>query len=711
MSGQNFLDGRVTLLAGDCLEILAALPESSVDSVVTDPPYGLEFMGKEWDKFTDAPRAVPKTGGRQAPFAHHAVKLDGTRGKGFQSFSELWAREAFRVLRPGGHLVAFSGTRTYHRMACAIEDAGFEIRDQIGWAYGSGFPKSHDVSKGIAKRAGGAVVAREAVEFMRARREELGLTRIQFEKRVFGRSDGNIRNWEDGISIPQPGLWPKIVAAMELKDTPFDDAMERGDVEVARTEGDFGFQQDGERWGQERIVRAPATDAAKQWQGWGTALKPAYEPVLFGAKPLTLAQAIAIFLEVITGEIIECLSLPASVAETLSIASKARSERVGAHTVLAPARMRVLASIEAASFAELASICQQRECETSPRTPENSAPSPAKANGSRNTASASATEPGKAAGSSNALTAIITSLLTGDTSESIATSWNKFSDDALSEPSTYTIATAIRLIIDLRTLRSCLCQITSTATGNFSPNWECIALARKPLIGTVAANVLEHGTGAINIDGCRVGAEGGTSRGENGSNAGKPRNTLHGGNFGIEKLDAGRWPANIVHDGSEEVIAAFPADCPSGGHISNRTAPKSSNVYGNLGCPKEERVGFPDSGSAARFFYTAKADAEDRLGSKHPTVKPLDLMQWLVRLVTPKGGMVLDPFAGTGTTGEAAWREGMRAILIEREPEYQADIARRMELAVNPTKRAAVAKTKNNLDNSGDLPLFAETAK
>jgi DNA modification methylase len=118
-----------------------------------------------------------------------------------------------------------------------------------------------------------------------------------------------------------------------------------------------------------------------------------------------------------------------------------------------------------------------------------------------------------------------------------------------------------------------------------------------------------------------------------------------------------------------------------------------------------------DTGSAARFFYTAKADAEDRLGSKHPTVKPLDLMQWLVRLVTPKGGMVLDPFAGTGTTGEAAWREGCRAILIEREAEYQADIARRMELAVNPTKRAAVAKTKNQLDNPADLPLFREPAE
>ena len=102
-----------------------------------------------------------------------------------------------------------------------------------------------------------------------------------------------------------------------------------------------------------------------------------------------------------------------------------------------------------------------------------------------------------------------------------------------------------------------------------------------------------------------------------------------------------------------------------------------------------------------------RSDSDDRLGSKHPTVKPVDLMQYLVRLVTPKGGTVLDPFGGTGTTGEAAWREGRNAILIEREPEYQADIALRMELAVNPTKRDAVAKTKRNLASSDDLPLFA----
>lgn len=420
---KQFLDSRVTLHHGDCLAVLATLRESSVDSVVCDPPYGLEFMGKEWDKFTGAGMTLPGIGERATQWPSHlgtnrtrcascghlvgqggsACKCESPRpynaslprSVGFGSWCFLWAVEVLRVLKPGGHLVAFSGTRTYHRMACAIEDAGFEIRDQIGWAYGSGFPKSRNI-------------------------------------------------------------------------------------------GD----------------------------GWGTALKPAWEP---------------------------------------------------------------------------------------------------------------------------------------------------------------------------------------------------ICLARKPLAGTVAQNVLQHGTGALNIDGCRVAH----------SEECKPMaaqaevNTIirQSGRYETttELKPNGRWPANLCHDGSEEVLAAFPDSASGSGK-----RPDDATVAGfsTVGCGPSKLNGFDaysdaGVGSAARFFYTAKADAEDRLGSKHPTVKPLDLMQWLVRLVTPKGGICLDPFAGTGTTGEAAWREGMRAILIEREPEYVADIERRMELAVNPTKRAAVAKTKNKLDRPEDLPLFA----
>jgi DNA modification methylase len=383
---RRFLDGKVTLHCGDSREVLATLETASVDSVVCDPPYALVGV-------RDMP--VGKFGERSDDEKERRRVERGFMGKtwdtGETAFAAEFWREVLRVLKPGGHLVAFSGTRTYHRLACAIEDAGFEIRDQLAWAYGSGFPKSHNI--------------------------------------------GN---------------------------------------------------------------------------GYGTALKPAWEPIV---------------------------------------------------------------------------------------------------------------------------------------------------------------------------------------------------LARKPLIGTVAANVLAHGTGALNIDGCRI--EHDASVNLTAVQRQTDRSTFQSQGAGHEQAtynSAGRWPANLIHDGSEEVVSLFPADAGGrwGGERVGGGATTREMSFGMT-----DGRSLDDTGSAARFFYTSKADADDRLGSKHPTVKPVDLMQWLVRLVTPKGGLVLDPFSGTGTTGEAAWREGMRAILIEREEEYQADIVRRMELAQQPTKRAAVAKTKNALTNPNDLPLFA----
>jgi site-specific DNA-methyltransferase (adenine-specific) len=243
------------------------------------------------------------------------------------------------------------------------------------------------------------------------------------------------------------------------------------------------------------------------------------------------------------------------------------------------------------------------------------------------------------------------------------------------------------------------------------PAFEPIVLARKPMSEkSVAANVLRWGTGALNIDACRVGNEGGTR---------KPRamekseTTSVGGYLNAKAgapIDAGRWPANICHDGSDEVIAAFP-DAPGqqryvGPEHGDRP---SKGIYGDFGCrpPNAPRE---DSGSAARFFYGSKADSDDRLGSKHPTVKPVDLMQWLCRLITPPKGTVLDCFAGTGTTGEAAWREGFNAVLIEREDEYRKDIARRMELCLaGPAERARESVKARGRDEA-DMPLFAKAA-
>src|SRR5688572_22457792 len=149
MGGKNFLDGKVTLLSGDSSELIKGLPENSIDAVVCDPPYALVSIVKRFG----SPNAAPAKG-NEAYQRASAGFMGKTWDTGEVAFSEAFWAEVLRVLKPGGHLVAFSGTRTYHRMAVAIEDAGFEIRDQLAWAYGSGFPKSHDVSKGIDKAAG-----------------------------------------------------------------------------------------------------------------------------------------------------------------------------------------------------------------------------------------------------------------------------------------------------------------------------------------------------------------------------------------------------------------------------------------------------------------------------------------------------------------------------------------------------------------------------
>lgn len=415
--------------------MLKTLPDNSIDAVVTDPPYGFSFMGKKWDY--DVPSV------------------------------ELW-EECLRVLKPGGHLLAFAGTRTQHRMAVRIEDAGFEIRDMLAWVYGSGFPKSLDVSKAIDKMAG-------------AEREKIG--------RGKGRTGA-----------------------------------------AAQPNGGSVHSDDNYQWPGEFDITAPATAAAKEWAGWGTALKPSMETITMARKPL--------------GE------------------------------------------------------------------------------------------------------------------------------------------------------------------------------------GTVAANVLAWGTGGINVDGCRVEATGERLGGGGENRAtfagkdgwGRPwmqdekKAAIHSAKVksNVEKASsAGRWPANFVHDGSDEVVGMFPQSksCNS----PSKATPLSKYRPTQGGYQPQGRIYPGDTGSASRFFYCAKASRSEReagcegleerekktlndyvlpsegrtapkCGSParnaHPTVKPIALMRWLCRLVTPPDGVILDPFMGSGTTGAAAMLEGFNFIGIEREPEY-IEIAQR----------------------------------
>ena len=398
------------LINSDCISAMKEMPDNSVDSIVTDPPYELGFMGKSWD------------------------------ASGIAFNIEVW-QEALRVLKPGGHLIAFSGSRTYHRMAVAIEDAGFEIRDQIMWVYGSGFPKSHNVANAIDKNQGAS-------------------------NRGHAISSGSQIHPTTGEKRANGEVLPKYESR---------------------------------------------TEASKGWDGWGTALKPAHEPIV---------------------------------------------------------------------------------------------------------------------------------------------------------------------------------------------------LARKPLIGTVAANVLTHGTGGLNIDGCRVGTTVETWPSSRSYAAGQRQPGGQGVTESTGDAPAGRWPANFIHDGSDEVVALFPTNAGAAAPVKSGFSGESNGIYSDYASKGDDGATFyGDSGSAARFFYCAKASKRDRnegldgfapirkvfMATKngtgepskglerfttepsanfHPTVKPTDLMRYLCRLVTPPNGIVLDPFMGSGSTGKAAMLESFDFIGIEQDSNY-----------------------------------------
>jgi DNA modification methylase len=415
-----------TVHIGNNLDILPTLPDNSVDSIVTDPPYELGFMGKKWDS------------------------------SGIAYSVELW-RECLRVLKPGGHLLSFGGTRTWHRVAVGIEDAGFEVRDSIAWMYGSGFPKSLDVSKAIDKQSGydGAVIGTEQIDV--------------------GMQGGSMHAGRD-----------RKLAEREIKEL---------------------------------------SPQAEQWEGWGTALKPAFEPIV---------------------------------------------------------------------------------------------------------------------------------------------------------------------------------------------------VARKPLIGTVAENVLTHGTGALNIDGSRIGTSGGTQGASEGPQGQVFGNGLNG-ERGKPIEGLGRWPANVILDEySAEVLDEQSGESKSQGGNQNKRKTKDSFISGTDQTDSSVPNGYGDVGGASRFFYVAKASKRDRnegldglherqsvgggggvgdylddvnsasgkFGSEkapsknfHPTVKPTQLMRYLVKLVTPPGGTVLDPFTGSGSTGKAAILEGFRFIGCELTEDYIPIIEGRLKHA------------------------------
>jgi DNA modification methylase len=567
----HYQDDDVTVWHGDCIAVLAELAEASVDAVVTDPPYGLEFMGKEWDSFK-VDRKQPGDDGYTngpGPYGRAKVRYGSALSYGgdnlgamvqFQLWCTQWATECLRVLKPGGHLVAFGGTRTWHRLAVAIEDAGFEIRDNLAWIFGSGFPKGSRVNRDerFCQCAASAHTNSHTSHG------------TQPDDRT--RTEGAA-----GEAVYVPRSVPR--------ETPSAPSSRAG----CRPEHG---SDDGP------LLLVPVG-------GQACAPSPGCAPVHnhFGERADDLSDESSR-----NPSLAPCTGHPSS----RDYSHRARSQND------APAHTR-----ENMSPADIS----ESDC----RTPDNHQGS-----------------------SQDYATGFPRCMICGKPN---ADGWN----------------------VALK------------------PAFEPIILARKPIRGTVAANVCEHGTGALNIDGCRVGAD---EQILCHGNKGKKdvygdRETTYGQGDGREYRTGGRWPPNVLLDG--EMAAELDRQSGTGGSGSGQQKISSGRKSGDGSWNRDdhglfdagrENTGirdFGDSGGASRFFpvfkYTAKAPGSERPtanGISHATVKPLELMRWLVRLVTPPHGLVLDPFAGSGTTAEACIHEHMRAIVIEREADYLPLIVARL---------------------------------
>jgi site-specific DNA-methyltransferase (adenine-specific) len=635
----------INLMHGDCLEVLRTLPDNSVDSVVTDPPYGLAFMGKKWDY--DVPA------------------------------SEVWA-ECLRVLKPGGYLLAFAGTRTQHRMAVRIEDAGFEIRDMIAWVYGC---LSEDSE----------VLTEEGwMQYNRAKQKNILAYDIQ----------NDVYQWE------KPSRWNEYRVesdtAYRIQSDHTDQIVSRGHRCIVERGGVLTFVPADELAGVERVPYLQSDFSAlpqgrgellletvlRQGKGLAQATFGEREgqeeagqgacgrekPGLEGRRDLLQAQG------EVRGSVDQVRALPESVHEH---GSKGRlcngapaGDSVGDWQAADPFGVRAphQPRRDGQQTGEPDAVCDQR------------GPQAVRARASYQTTVAIVT-PIEYSGmiwcptvSTGAFVARRNGkvFITGNSGFPKSLDVSKAIDKAAGAERECTRAGVVKRDgygDDWDTGSSSSRPRFDHPATDAARQWqgwgtalkpalEPITVARKPLIGTVAENVLSHGTGAINVDGCRVNADDGDNR------ARPPRtpNAILGGGKGTnltasEHNDAGRWPANLIHSGEDDAIAGL--------------------------------------GEQARFFYCAKASKRDRdeglegfalrapdhgkgnaagglqvSNSKHPranihpTVKPTDLMRYLCRLVTPPGGVVLDPFMGSGSTGKAALLEGFQFIGIEREAEY-----------------------------------------
>ena len=552
-----------TIIHGDCLEELKKLPENSVDSIVTDPPYGIGFMGKAWDTFKPdhVSEKVEKdkesyerrknntfdykklgSPGNYGSAAAHAGLYDLTPSgvRKYQSWCEEWARECLRVLKPGGHLLASNSSRMYHRMTSGIEDAGFEIRDQIMWVYSSGFPKSLNVFKQLKKNCTcGNMEAYEQGTKTQSESPVRPLQKSNLSEAVNSKEEqGEVL--QPSVSEQSPHIErEEALAMLQFPEGRKEPSLERRS-DLQKTEGKLqgsdlpkvsdGVSGDGE---ERRLHNATSSSN-------GTTLREA-------------------------------------VGES------------GSSTSHRP-------QPEQQQYREPCAFCKQY--------------------GAQATRSLG-------------------------------------------------IGTALK------------------------PSHEPITVARKPLIGTVAENVLTHGTGGLNIDGSRVVTEDGKPAWNypNGPGGHTGNATWNHENSGFRPIkyeytapSLGRWPANLIHDGSEEVLECFPNE--SHRFFYSPKASKKDRDEGLEGFEEKQQDESRIEGNPGGD--NPRNRGVNKVRNFHPTVKPTELMRYLVKLVTPKGGTVLDPFTGSGSTGKACKLEGFNFIGVEREEEY-VKIARARIEAVSYT--------------------------
>jgi DNA modification methylase len=661
---------RWEIVAGDCLETLKTLADCSVDSVVTDPPYGLKFMSKAWDC------SVPSV--------------------------DVW-RECLRVLKPGGHILAFAGTRTQHRMACAIEDAGFEIRDMIAWVYGclsddtevltnKGWVPYHkakqmeilayDVKKDVYKWEVPTRWHEYSVESDTA-------------YRICGDHTDQVVSRGHRCLVERGGVLA-FVPAEELAELEYMPALQDDFLGVPKKYAEIlraSMQRllPGERMGETRAQKPcrvdrsehcklpPENERAEQpsMEGWSDLLPQAWELQASKIRPLPSR----VYSDGAQGWV--CNGAPASCS---------KSDRQAVDSVGSSTSQK---SRPAGQFPFKFGIIRQQSRPQTIRTRTSYQSHMARVE--RVTYSGVFWCPTVSTGAFVARRNGKV-FLTGNSGFPKSLDVSKAIDKA---------AGAERDVVGVAgksgSKRSCMAgdfaggeyMATAPATEAahqwqgwgtaLKPSLEPITVARKPLIGTVADNVMRYGTGALNVDGCRVGDEvrqaAFTSLAPcHGNSLGKPGTAeARRGTQGDPKTYNGRWPANLIHDGSDEVVSLFPVTGPSKAAPRGGTNPNPMD-WGNGRTDGDICKGHDDTGgSAARFFYCAKASKRDRddgcESNNHPTVKPTDLMRYLVRLVTPPGGLVLDPFAGTGSTGRGAILEGFCFLGCEIDASY-AEIAR-----------------------------------